>query len=38
MDIISAVIVFTGLLFIIISKLINRENAKMLLAGYNTMS
>ena len=38
MDIISAVIVFTSLLFIIISKLINRENAKMLLAGYNTMS
>ena len=38
MDIISVVIVFTGLLFIIISKVINRENAKMLLAGYNTMS
>ena len=28
MDIISAVIVFTGLLFIIISKVINRENVK----------
>ncbi|MDC1010383.1 DUF3784 domain-containing protein [Flavobacteriaceae bacterium] len=38
MDIISVVIVFTGLLFIIISKVINRENAKMLLSGYNTMS
>ena len=38
MDIISVVIVFTGLLFIIISKAINRENSKMLLAGYNTMS
>lgn len=38
MDIISVVIIFTGLLFIIISKVINRENAKMLLAGYNTMS
>ena len=38
MDIISVVVVFTGLLFIIISKVINRENAKMLLAGYNTMS
>ena len=38
MDIISVVIIFTGLLFIIISKVVNKENAKMLLAGYNTMS
>jgi hypothetical protein len=38
MDIISVVIIFLGLLFIIISKVVNKENAKMLLAGYNTMS
>ena len=38
MDIMSIVVVFTSLLFIIISKVTNRENAKMLLAGYNTMS
>ena len=38
MDITSVVVVFTGLLFIIISKVTNRENSKMLLAGYNTMS
>ena len=38
MDITSVVIVFTGLLFMIISKVVNKENAKMLLAGYNTMS
>ena len=38
MDIISVVIIFTGLLFIIISKVVNKENAKMLLAGHNTMS
>jgi hypothetical protein len=30
MDIISVVIIFTGLLFIIISKVVNKENAKML--------
>jgi len=38
MDITSVVIVFTGLLFMIISKVVNKENAKMLPAGYNTMS
>tara|TARA_Y100000389_G_scaffold136127_1_gene133665 strand:- start:482 stop:793 length:312 start_codon:yes stop_codon:yes gene_type:complete len=38
MNEISVVVVFTGLLLIIISKVINKENAKILLSGYNTMS
>ena len=38
MDEMSIVVIFTGLLFIFISKVINKDNAGLLLAGYNTMS
>lgn len=37
-DVIWIPVVFTAMLFVLIAYFINEENAKYLLAGYNTMS